>query len=140
MPGVTSPGPGMPGSFAASRASPDLRPGSAAGSAGGLSASRPAPSLAGEPSQNLDDLPDEEKAKVLRRHLVSKEERERQQQAGGLETPGSQTGSRRGSGAGLARRPSRTALQRQETEAFPVPYDAPGADVTYVPFPHQYNL
>ena len=84
---------------------------------GGISAHRPSTpdSRAGSPfPANMDDLPDEEKAKVLRRHLVSKEER----------TPASRTSS-------ASLRSAQTATPRREdSEPFPVPYDAPGADVT----------
>ncbi|KAJ3739350.1 vacuolar amino acid transporter 4 [Lentinula detonsa] len=53
---------------------------------------------------DLDDLPDEEKAKILRRHLVSREERERER----IDTQ-----------------------EGEDNEPFPVPYAAPGADVTH---------
>ncbi|KAJ6545038.1 vacuolar amino acid transporter 4 [Mycena vulgaris] len=86
---------------------------------------------------DLDDLPDEEKARVLRRHLVSKEARQNQggeaksTPASELDVPlGSQAG---GSGS---RRSSSGAqvnshVQREDTEPFPIPYHAPGADVTH---------
>ncbi|KAJ6610723.1 transmembrane amino acid transporter protein-domain-containing protein [Mycena sp. CBHHK59/15] len=86
---------------------------------------------------DLDGLPDEEKARVLRRHLVSKEER--QNQAGeaksthgsDLDIPlGSQaggSGSRRSSSGAHAN----VRVQREDTEPFPIPYHAPGADVTH---------
>ncbi|KAJ3919918.1 vacuolar amino acid transporter 4 [Lentinula edodes] len=74
---------------------------------------------------DLDDLPDEEKAKILRRHLVSKGERERERRENpevtSLSEPVSQT--RRSSGSGR--------IAREESEPFPVPYAAPGADVTH---------
>lgn len=121
--GGASPG-GAPGT------SPFPRP----PSAGGLSATRPALGARGSGGDTPpDEASEADKAKVIRRHLVSKEERERQQaqqQQGGRLTPSSASGSRRGSDVGVSRRPSRAQLQRQETEVFPVPYDAPGADVT----------
>ena len=75
----------------------------------------------------LDDLTDEEKAKILRKHLVSPNERnpvEDDSRRGSM-SAGSDSGdiSKRSSVAQL--RP-----QRQDSEAFPVPYHAPGADVT----------
>ncbi|KAF7966035.1 hypothetical protein HWV62_40435 [Athelia sp. TMB] len=85
---------------------------------GGISAHRPSTpdSRSGSPfPTNLEDLPDEEKAKVLRRHLVSKEER----------TPASRTSS-----ASLRSAQTATA-RREDSEPFPVPYDSPGADVTH---------
>ncbi|KAJ3714586.1 vacuolar amino acid transporter 4 [Lentinula guzmanii] len=67
------------------------------------------------------DSPDEEKAKILRRHLVSREEREREridtQEGTPLFTPESPSQTRRSSGS--------------DNEPFPVPYAAPGADVTH---------
>ncbi|KAF9056825.1 amino acid transporter [Rhodocollybia butyracea] len=74
---------------------------------------------------DLDDLPDEEKARILRRHLVSKEERERGEQQdddanSSVAEPGPMT--RRSSGS--------VGVTREDTEPFPVPYNAPGADVT----------
>ncbi|KAJ7649790.1 vacuolar amino acid transporter 4 [Roridomyces roridus] len=106
---------GQPGSFKPG----SFKPGSFAGS--GIGAFRtetpPNPDL-------LDDLPDEEKARVLRRHLVSKGERE-------LDVP-QQSGSRPSN----SRRSSSGAqasgqIQREDTEPFPIPYHAQGADVTH---------
>jgi proton-coupled amino acid transporter len=98
---------------------------------------------ANTPFENLDDLSDGEKAKVLRKHLVSKEER-----AGGKKSPasaedvaaaGESSGasrlapdrlsipdqvSRRSSSSSVAR------LRREDTELFPLPYNAPGGDIT----------
>ncbi|KAJ3781147.1 hypothetical protein GGU10DRAFT_413024, partial [Lentinula aff. detonsa] len=76
---------------------------------------------------DLDDLPDEEKAKILRRHLVSREEREREridtQEGTPSFTPESPSQTRRSSGSGR--------IAREDSEPFPVPYAAPGADVTH---------
>ncbi|KIK66778.1 hypothetical protein GYMLUDRAFT_37905 [Collybiopsis luxurians FD-317 M1] len=68
---------------------------------------------------DLDDLPDEEKAKILRRHLVSKEERERNEQ------PEDSPSLRSKPSSGIGR------PEREDSEPFPVPYAAPGADVTH---------
>lgn len=62
----------------------------------------------------LADVPDEEKARVLRRHLVSAEERS------SATTPAGGSGD------------DDSAVERPNDEAFPIPYDAPGGDVTCV--------
>ncbi|KAJ7767110.1 vacuolar amino acid transporter 4 [Mycena metata] len=89
---------------------------------------------------DLDGLPDEEKARVLRRHLVSKEERQGPAQNQGS-TPTSELDvplagpslSRRSSGVRSNANSNHTAhgVQREDTEPFPIPYHAPGADVTH---------
>ncbi|OBZ72635.1 Vacuolar amino acid transporter 3 [Grifola frondosa] len=97
----------------------------------GISARRP---ISGTPvSENnaLDDLTDEEKARILRRHLVSREERQRNQWE---DSPRGSIGA--GSDAGmLSQRSSvsqmRVPVERENSEPFPVPYHAPGADVTH---------
>lgn len=86
----------------------------------------------GQPENPFDDLTDEEKARVLRRHLVSREERQTNRFATPdiAVIPGS---SHNGSDSGhLSHRSSvsQMRLQREDTEPFPVPYDAPGADIT----------
>ncbi|KAJ7168621.1 vacuolar amino acid transporter 4 [Mycena filopes] len=92
---------------------------------------------------DLDDLPDEEKARILRRHLVSKEERQGaagpSQNQGGtptseLDVPlGGPSLSRRSSGVHSSANSNKTGhgVQREDTEPFPIPYHAPGADVTH---------
>jgi len=78
---------------------------------------------------DLDGLPDEEKAKVLRRHLVSKDERHRQAEG----TPNAA-----GSDPNTPSRPPSANSKRQrrkDSELFPVPYDTHGADITYVSCP-----
>ncbi|KZV65557.1 hypothetical protein PENSPDRAFT_655685 [Peniophora sp. CONT] len=76
---------------------------------GGISAQAPSPAP-DTPPVNLDELPEEEKARVLQKHLVHRDERNA--------TP---TGE-----------PSTAPrVQRQDSEAFPVPYHAPGADVVH---------
>lgn len=93
----------------------------------GISARRPSTPSSGHDAicVDLGDLPDEEKAKVLRRHLVSREER----QAGSESDVPEQEISRQPSvmfTQGSSIQPHR----RQDTDPFPVPYDAPGADIT----------
>jgi proton-coupled amino acid transporter len=106
--------------------SPDARVGPSG--QGAISALRPStPSSGSEPSNRLDlgDLPDEEKAKVLRRHLVSREDRQP-----GPDSDGSEREISRQSSMTSMPRNSVAARQRQDTDPFPVPYDAPGADIT----------
>jgi proton-coupled amino acid transporter len=78
------------------------------------------------PHLSLDGLSDEDKAKILRRHLVSKEDRARRHShsSSNDNLQGTATVSRRSSGVGP--RPD-----REETDAFPIHYDAPGADVVH---------
>ncbi|KAL0564129.1 hypothetical protein V5O48_017925 [Marasmius crinis-equi] len=86
---------------------------------------------------DLDDLPDEEKARILRRHLVSRQEREREQQEGGDQQQelNVATTSRRSSNSNVTDHGSGHGapppLVREYTEPFPIPYNAPGADVTH---------
>ncbi|KZT73071.1 hypothetical protein DAEQUDRAFT_808609 [Daedalea quercina L-15889] len=124
------------GTPSAAGGSPMLMPAPLAGagepasvtSVGGISARRPATPGSGIEGHALDDLTDEEKAKILRRHLVSRQEREGQP---GPSSRGSVSG---GSDNGaVSKRSSLSHLraQREESEPFPVPYHAPGADVTH---------
>ncbi|PPQ89338.1 hypothetical protein CVT25_003175 [Psilocybe cyanescens] len=87
---------------------------------------------------DLDDLPAEEKVKVLERHLVAKEQRTKAAHDG---TTKSVVGSVQDPAVGTttatdvdplhSRRSSAGATQRVDMEPFPIPYDAPGADVTH---------
>ncbi|KAG6837384.1 hypothetical protein H0H93_010543 [Arthromyces matolae] len=108
---------------------------------GGLSATavlkkQPELSSSGENTPvpiDLDDLPDEEKAKVLRRHLVFSQERE----AG----PSSEVNDHDSEHAVTLSPPQETNTARrlsmskhptlEVSEPFPIPYNAPGADVTH---------
>lgn len=89
---------------------------------GGISARRPSTPVGTSNEFNradLDDLPDEEKAKVLRRHLVSREERQgRPESSRAISRTASFTSSHP------------TVTLQEDSDAFPIPYDAPGADVT----------
>lgn len=141
----------------------------------GLGIAGPSDASVQQPVINLEDLPDEEKARVLRRHLVSKEERvaalakDRPESvagsdhvpadgASGSEQPqqkplGLIAQLRKSLGGGkvenettLAAGPSTTDRSRRssaagsssnvhtkhDTEPFPIPYHAPGADITCV--------
>lgn len=79
--------------------------------------------------QDLDELSPEEKARVLRRHLVSREERAARQDDQGdheLSSDGTPT-------ATPGRRPSVAgpgSMHRMDTEPFPIPFNAPGGDIT----------
>lgn len=70
----------------------------------------------------LADVPDEEKARVLRRHLVSAEERTGS--GSKVATPGANDSPAEGSQAGDS------AVVSGAEDPFPIPYDAPGGDVT----------
>ena len=92
--------------------------------------------MSGSPIPNIDfeNLTEEDKARVLRKHLVSKDERGRYDATSAVEDQ------LLGSGAELSRpqsrRPSEGAgpsspqRQRQGTDQFPTPFSAPGAYVT----------
>lgn len=93
---------------------------------GGISALRPSTPGSGRetPQLDIDDLPDEEKVKVLQRHLVSKGGRQNREAENGSDIDLSEPGP---SGS---RRSSNGVIRREDTEPFPIPYDAPGGDVT----------
>lgn len=93
----------------------------------GISARRPSTPSSGYDGNRVDlgDLPDEEKAKVLRRHLVSREERQ-----AGVDSDVPEQEISRQSSMMFAQGSSIQPNRRQDTDPFPVPYDAPGADVT----------
>jgi proton-coupled amino acid transporter len=107
---------------------------------------RPSPALRAQTPQNgtetplnldLDELPDEEKARVLRRHLVSKEDRQGADAtptppgASDLDLPPQPGGSgSRRSSSGAAGNDGGSHVEREDTDPFPIPYHTPGADVT----------
>lgn len=96
-------------------------------SVGGISARRPSGAAtpgSGTEGNALDDLTDEEKARILRRHLVSRQERDGPSSRGSV-SGGSDNGA-------MSKRSSfsHPHAQREDSEPFPVPYHAPGADVT----------
>ncbi|KAF5341715.1 hypothetical protein D9611_001927 [Ephemerocybe angulata] len=92
----------------------------------------------GPQNQNLDfeQLTDEDKARVLRRHLVSNEERlatprpEKARSIAGSDLEVPQNLEQLEAGAS-GRATPQPGLERQDTEAFTIPYHAPGADVTH---------
>ncbi|KAL6302481.1 transmembrane amino acid transporter protein-domain-containing protein [Sparassis latifolia] len=104
----------------------------ASSSMGGISARRPLSDTPTSANGNgvdlsaLDELTDEDKARILRRHLVSWEERAQPSPpasiAAGSDTPGR-----------LSKRSSVSQIRMRgdDTEPFPVPYHAAGADVTH---------
>ena len=100
-------------------------------------------SVSGSPGRNADEITDEEMARVLRRHLVPRSERIGQGRSGNqtpigdlelgnvLEDTGAT--SRRASMHSSGEASSRTQSyqpQRADSETFPIPYDAPGGDIT----------
>jgi len=90
-------------------------------SLGGISARRPDTPGSGIEGNALDDLTDEEKARILRRHLVSRQERDG---PAGQSSRASVSG---GSDNGVASKRSSFShlrTQREESEPFPVPYHA----------------
>jgi proton-coupled amino acid transporter len=141
-------GPGQPSSSEAEplsrkgSLSPLVRPANSRGESG---ASTPRP---GDSSfSNIAGIPDEQKAKVLRRHLVSAEERggsssKDNTPAGpspGDASPTDEHGDYAMQGGGSAATPAgesgvsygaTSSRSRAEDEQFPIPYDAPGGDVT----------
>ncbi|KAG8959667.1 neutral amino acid transporter [Tulasnella sp. 419] len=97
------------------------------------------------PPETLDDLPDEEKAKVLRRHLVHREQRNQGQGIAQSLTPNEEESrSRSRTPVPLAISSSRASFsephQQEDTEPFPIPYNAPGADVTHDIYKWQSDL
>lgn len=73
-----------------------------------------------DPTVDAESIYEGDKVKVLRRHLVSREERQ------GINNGSDGVPSRKASTANLA------GDIQQDYEAFPVPYHTPGADITYV--------
>lgn len=99
----------------------------------GLSATRQPVGTTSEtpPIADLDDLPAEEKAKVLERHLVYKEQRVKANtEAKSAEDSASDGAPGSHSRPTPSRRSSTGISTRQQDDTFPINYDAPGADVT----------
>lgn len=89
---------------------------------GGIATRPPGTPGSGSDIALLDDLPDEEKARILRKHLVSRGERLQDSPRGSI-APLPDNGL-------LSKRSSVSQLRREDSEPFPVPYHAQGADVT----------
>ncbi|EFI27948.1 vacuolar amino acid transporter 4 [Coprinopsis cinerea okayama7 len=119
---------------------------STAGGPSGISQSFTRPmSISGSPNPNapnidFESLTDEDKARVLRKHLVSKDARSKYdgkpKSIAGSELDVPQHGSDNGTSHPDSRRSSVGAddgkrMNREETDPFPIPYNAPGADVTH---------
>ncbi|KAI8980038.1 transmembrane amino acid transporter protein-domain-containing protein [Trametes punicea] len=106
-------------------------------SVGGISVRRPpSGTSSGVQGDNpLDELSEEDKARIVRKHLVSREERQgTRPDTPNLANRGSfSAGSDAGNAGDLSKRSSSSQLrlERQDSEPFPVHYDAPGADVTH---------
>ncbi|EGO25072.1 amino acid transporter [Serpula lacrymans var. lacrymans S7.9] len=104
---------------------------------GGASARRPG--AVGTPGSgsdanplDLDDLPDEEKARFLRRHLVYRTDRHNRSDANSV--AGSDQDAHASEQAPSQRSTTpvgQSGMRSVDVEAFPIPYDAPGADVTH---------
>lgn len=74
-----------------------------------------------DPTIDTESFQGDERVKVLRKHLVSREERQAANYNGSSGVPSRQASS------------SNLALEFQpDPDAFPVPYHTPGADITYV--------
>lgn len=74
-----------------------------------------------DPTIDIESFQDDERVKVLRKHLVSREERQAGNYNGSSGVPSRQASS------------SNLAVEFQpDPDAFPVPYHTPGADITYV--------
>jgi len=91
---------------------------------------------------DLDNLPDEDKARVIRRHLLMREER---QNRGDVNSISGSSRDPRASNEDVPSVGSSTpfqspAIPREETDAFPIPYEAPGADITSVRSTHVLTL
>ena len=76
------------------------------------------------PPTTLEDLSDTEKAKVIRRHLVSRDERVCSNSA---DDPASRPGTSLGSTTPAVT----SSVPRHDSEIFPIPYDVPGGDITH---------
>lgn len=88
---------------------------------------------------NLGEIPDERKAQVLRRHLVSAEERGQSKtgtptgMSPGNASPIGESGPSGGPGDSAVTYGSTSENPPQVDDQFPIPFDAVGGDVTYVP-------
>ena len=85
----------------------------------------------------MDDVTEEEMARVLRRHLVPRRigaEMNSGNGSGEGEEGGSQKGEDSGSSEEARSKQvvSGNGQQDEDDEPFPIPYDAPGGDITYV--------
>ncbi|KAK4685254.1 solute carrier family 36 (proton-coupled amino acid transporter), partial [Tremellales sp. Uapishka_1] len=80
----------------------------------------------------LADIPDEEKAKVLARHLVSKEERSTKNTPGGGPSPTGTPFDEDAGGESSVSVASGSKIRiKDDADTFPLPYDALGGDVTH---------
>lgn len=122
-----------------SRASPSapLRPRTPAQAGDGRSSEVNTGSASGSATpRNLEEVSEEEMARVLRRHLVSRSERnlgesstpEASADPAGGEALGE--GTRKASFSGRSSGAASRQAIREDSEPFPIPYDAPGGDIT----------
>lgn len=109
----------------------------------------PPPFLSDPPSEPIRspkiDLPEDEKMKVLRKHLVSREQRlgeagpsrsHLSSRKPSIHEPGSSQSASRSS----SKDPSQRHALRENSEPFPLPYNAPGGDITFVYFLMSYHV
>ncbi|EKM78627.1 hypothetical protein AGABI1DRAFT_40780 [Agaricus bisporus var. burnettii JB137-S8] len=96
---------------------------------GGSSAAQAQTVLANDGAEvlplDLEGLPGEEKTKVLARHLVLKDERARAELTRNVSNASSSRSSDRNNAT------PRDTGKAKAPEPFPIPYDAPGADITH---------
>lgn len=127
-PRVGTPGQGSPLVVGTpTQTSVDLISARSGANAGGSSAQTPpAPANDGAevPLLDLEGYPDEEMAKVLARHLVSKEGRTKAEPTRKLSIASSSRSSEPSHAA------PRDTGKGKDSEPFSIPYDAPGADIT----------
>jgi proton-coupled amino acid transporter len=137
-PRVSTPARSGPGSLIPASDAYSVRPGpQVVGGISALASRNSNPSLAGNrsetpPVMDLDTLPDEEKAKVLRRLLALPQERQNNG-AGAESIAGSEREDLHESEQASTPRPSSFSAEPTppaDQESFPIPYHAPGADVT----------
>ncbi|CAG7849337.1 Vacuolar amino acid transporter 3 [Serendipita indica DSM 11827] len=107
-----------------------------------------APNASADANAQLDipdttALTEEEKVRVLRKHLVSREQRLGHNKTGSTNSrPSSRPPSvhEQGSNKDTSRRPSRPPSpgpSREHSEPFPLPYNAPGGDITHEIYKYQ---
>ncbi|KAH7106249.1 transmembrane amino acid transporter protein-domain-containing protein [Auriculariales sp. MPI-PUGE-AT-0066] len=85
------------------------------------------------PGVDVGSLAEEDKAKILRKHLVSREERGRRASDDGASEPGASLPPDNGLLSAAAAGPSTSqtlAVAREDSEPFPVPFHTEGGDIT----------
>jgi proton-coupled amino acid transporter len=144
IPPFRSPGTITPlavGSPARPSSSADFRPQSARGITSPLAADAVTGTSTPLEAPDLASLGEEEKIKVLRKHLVSREQRLGHSRGASNHSPQSsrrvslhEPDSNRSHSRQVSR-PSSPGPSKDNSEPFPLPYNAPGGDITYVHIP-----